>query len=304
MKKIIVRVILIIISIIVSITLVVASLFVWVNKTNGEIKSSGQVRKYLLYVPGTYDPGTPTPLIISMHGFVEWPAHQMEISRWNDLADENGFIVVYPSGTEFPLRWYTYDQPDSIKDLMQDVNFISDLIDELDRDYNIDKARIYANGLSNGAGMSFLLACKLSDRITAIGGVAGAYLLPWSDCTPSRPMPVILFHGTDDPIVPYLGGDSNRSGYRFPVISEWIGVWAGRNGCADAVIELPPIGEVSGIKYTNCEQNADVVLYTIHGGGHTWPGGEPLPEFIAGHTTQDIDASSVMWEFFQQYSLK
>ncbi|MCJ7623239.1 MAG: hypothetical protein MUO76_07030 [Anaerolineaceae bacterium] len=304
MKKIIVRFFLVIISVFVLITLLIAAIFFSVNKTNGEIESSGQTRKYLLYIPETYDPAAPTPLIISMHGFVEWPAHQMEISHWNDLADEFGFIIVYPSGTGFPLRWHTYDQPDTDISPLHEVRFISDLIDKLESKYNIDKTRIYANGLSNGAGMSFVLACKLSERITAIGGVSGAYLLPWSDCKPSRPMPVILFHGTDDPIVPYLGGESNRSDYQFPVIPEWISVWAERNECDDAALELPSNGEVSGIKYTNCEQDADVILYTIQGGGHAWPGGEPLPEFIVGHTTQDIDSSGVMWEFFDQYSLE
>ena len=81
-------------------------------------------------------------------------------------------------------------------------------------------------------------------------------------------------------------------------------MWAEQKEWDDAPIELPSNGEVSGIKYTNCDQNVDVILYTIHGGGHTWPGGEPLPEFITGPTTQDIDASRVMWEFFKQYSLK
>lgn len=90
-----------------------------------------------------------------MHGFVEWPAHQMEISRWNDLADKNGFIIVYPSRTGFPLRWYTYDQPNTKNNPMREVKFISDLIDKLDSEYNIDKTRIYANGLSNGAERLF-----------------------------------------------------------------------------------------------------------------------------------------------------
>ncbi len=142
----------------------------------------------------------------------------MQISGWNDLAEEHGFLVVYPEGTGFPRRWRAGGWPG---DPMADVVFISDLIDTLSAEYNIDPARIYANGLSNGGGMSFLLGCALSDRIAAIGGVAGAYALPLEDCLPSRPVPMIIFHGTVDAIVPYLGGPSEGSEFRLPVIPEW-----------------------------------------------------------------------------------
>ena len=118
-----------------------------VNRTNGEIISSGQKRTYLTYVPEFYDASKPTPLILSLHGFIEWPAHQMKISQWNKVADKYGFIVVYPSGTGFPLRWNA-----SGKSPNQDVIFITDLIDKLEAEYNIDSKRVYVNGLSNGGG--------------------------------------------------------------------------------------------------------------------------------------------------------
>ena len=155
------------------------------NKANGEIVSGGEKRAYLLHVPASYNPATPVPLVISIHGFAEWPAHQAQISRWNELADQHGFIVVYPSGTGFPLRWRAGCGAPS--DPMEDVTFIADLIDKLEKGYTIDKNRIYANGLSNGGGMSFMLACKLAGRIAAIGGVAGAYLFPMSACQPAGP---------------------------------------------------------------------------------------------------------------------
>ena len=199
-------------------------------KTNGMIVSFGQHRTYLLYVPASYDPATPMPLVISMHGFAEWPAHQMQISGWNKLADEYGFIVVYPSGSGFPRRWLASGRVGDSSDPMLDVIFISDLIDELKRQYNIEPARVYANGLSNGGGMSFLLGCKLSDRITAVGSVSGAYLFPLDGCKPSRPVPMIAFHGTADPIVPYQGGPSRRFNIPFPAIPEWMA--ARRNSTA------------------------------------------------------------------------
>jgi polyhydroxybutyrate depolymerase len=283
--------------------IVIAIVFSCLNRTNGEIYCAGRRRTYLLYVPETYDAATATPLVICLHGFAQWPAHQMEMTGWNELADQFGFIVVYPAGTGFPLRWNAGGELGTANDPLFDVIFLSDLIDSLQNEYNIDEARIYANGLSNGAGMSHMLACKLSDRIAAVGTVAGAYSLPWSECTPSRPVPVIAFHGTADPIVPYGGGRSRSPDLPLPAVEDWAATWAERNGCGDAPLELPSSGEVSAIRYTDCNKGADVVLYTVQGGGHTWPGGAPLPEWLAGHTTSDIDATEEMWEFFVQHPL-
>ena len=165
MKKKIFRLILIILGLPVVLIILLLGAFVLANNTNGTLFSSGENRAYLLYVPKSYDAAVPTPLVISIHGYAEWPAHQMEISHWNQLADQYGFIVVYPSGTQFPLRWRISGAPGNDVDLMQDVNFISDLIDKITAEYNIDSRRIYANGLSNGGGMSFALSCKLSERV-------------------------------------------------------------------------------------------------------------------------------------------
>ncbi|HSQ26563.1 MAG TPA: PHB depolymerase family esterase [Anaerolineales bacterium] len=294
MKKWLVRLVFVLIGLPLTLLLIGAVAFGIVNRSNGSLTSSGEERHYLLYVPESYNPSVPTPLVVSIHGFAEWPAHQMQISGWNELADQYGFILVYPMGTSFPLRWRATGG-EAYTPL--DVVFISDLIDKLAEEYNIDPARIYANGLSNGGGMSFLLSCKLSERIAAIGAVSGAYLLPWDACDPALPVPSVIFHGTADPIVPFEGGPSQAFDIPFPVITDWVGILAQRNGCDPAPQALPPSGAVSGVQYTSCQ--ADVVFYTIAGGGHSWPGGEPLPEFITGITTQDIDATAVMWEFFQ-----
>ena len=298
----IIRIPLIILGLATSLVLIAAVAYLILDRTNGAIVSAGEKRYYLLYVPESYDPSKPTPLVISIHGFSEWPAHQAQMTHWNDLAEEYGFIVVYPSGTKFPKRWRARVEPGS--DSMPDVTFISDLIDKLEGEYNIDPARIYANGLSNGGGMSVLLSCELSDRIAAIGTVAGAYSFPWSECPASRPVPTIVFHGTADPIVPYLGGPSHDPNDPLPSIPDWVETLAQRNGCSGAPIEIPAHGEVSGIRYSNCTQNANVIFYTIAGGGHSWPGGEPLPKWLVGHTTKDIDATRVMWEFFQEHPLR
>lgn len=301
MKKFIIRLLWVVFGLSVSLVLFVAIAFRLANRTNGTITSAGETRSYLLYVPESYDPSAPVPLVITIHGFAQWPAHQMQITHWNDLADEYGFIAVYPAGTGFPMRWRVGSRAGPEDGSMQDVTFISDLIAQLESEYNIDPDRIYANGLSNGGGMSFLLSCEMSDRIAAIGTVAGAFTLGWDDCQPSRPVPTMVFHGTADPIVPYAGGPYDDTGIRFPSIPAWVGTLAGRNDCEPEAVDIPSGGQVSGIRYAGCD--ADVVFYTITGGGHTWPGGEPIPEWIAGPTSQDIDATRTLWDFFLSHPL-
>lgn len=275
-------------------------LFIQINRSDGQIMTSEGPRKYLLHVPEGYNTEIPTPLVISIHGYAEWPAHQMQISHWNELAEEENFIVVYPRGTDFPLRWRT----NGLGDSLIDVQFIDDLITELEKDYNIDPKRIYANGLSNGGGMSFLLACKLSDRIAAFGGVSGAYVIKWGDCNPQRPVPAIIFHGTADPIVPFEGGPSQAFDVPFVNMPEWVRQLAERNGCDLSASEMPAQGEVDALQYRNCDRNADVDFYIINGGGHSWPGGDPLPRWIVGETSGDINATRLMWTFFKAHPLE
>ena len=298
----IIAVILALLAIPVVLTVVVTAAFFIRNRNNGTIVSAGHKRKYLLYVPRSYDRNKPAPLVISMHGAGGWPAQQRNVSGWNRLADREGFIVVYPSGIENggPRVWRVESGPG----LMDDVRFISDLIDEIERSSNIDRSRIYANGLSNGGGMSFVLSCTLSDRIAAVGLVAAAQTLPWRWCPDTRPVPMIAFHGTADPVIPYKGGPSWTSTRAFPDVSVWASKWAARNRCSPAPIESAAASDVTRREYTQCAGDASVVLYTIRGGGHSWPGGGPLPEWLVGPTSHSIDATSEMWKFFRAHPLR
>ena len=286
-----------------SLTLIAAVAYWLSDRTNGSLVSLGVKRKYLLYVPKSYDPATAVPLVISIHGYADWPAHQMQQSCWNDLAERYGFIVVYPSGLGLPKRWRIGGIPNRPSDPRPEVTFISDLIDKLAGQYNIDPTRIYANGFSNGGGMSFVLSCQLSERIAAIGSVAGAYLYPLSDCQPVRLVPAIVFHGTADPIVPYQGGPSRSFNLPFPPIPEWVEAQARRYGCTNAPQILSAQGKVSGVQYSDCATGPELVFYTIADGGHAWPGSKPLPKFFVGHTSADIDATQSMWAFFQRHPL-
>jgi len=271
------------------------------NRNNGSIVSSGEKREYLLYVPKSYDPTRPTPLVISMHGGGGWPVLQRDVSGWNRLADSHGFIVAYPSGLKVGgfRAWRVVHRGPG---LAKDVRFISDLIDDLEKAYNIDSTRIYANGLSNGGGMAFVLSCTLSDRIAAVGMVAAAQMLPFDWCTDHRPVPMISFHGTADPVVPYGGGSSWVAPFPFPDVPEWTASWARRHRCGSETVETAVAADVTRRESTDCADDAAVVLFTIHDGGHTWPGGEVLPEWFLGPTSRSIDATGQMWEFFQQFT--
>ncbi|MES1240424.1 MAG: PHB depolymerase family esterase [Acidobacteriota bacterium] len=273
----------------------------FLNRTSGAMVLSGQRREYLLYVPSSYDRSQPAPLVISLHGGGGWPAHQRDTSGWNRLAESQGFLVVYPAGSGAPRAW-SVDHGTGLQD---DVRFISELIDTLEAAYNIDPARIYANGLSNGAGMAFVLSCTLSDRIAAVGMVAAAYSLPWSWCTDPRPVPMITFHGTSDALTPYHGGRSPvfPDSLVLPDIPTWTSNWARRNQCGPNPVESVVAADVTRLEYPSCADDAAVVLYTVQGGGHTWPGGKPMPEELAGFTSNAVDATSRMWAFFREHRL-
>ena len=297
-KKIVLVVLLAVIGLPLVLMLAAFAWFRWEGATNGSVMTSGEARKYLLYVPKSYDRSKPTPLIISFHAAALRPQSEMEISRWNEVADQLGFIVVYPSGSDLPRVW-----PGGTRSLPRDVKYISDLIDKLAGEYNIDPRRIYADGMSNGGGMSFALSCKLGDRIAAAGAVSSAQTLPWERCDGSKPVPLIVFHGTADRFAPYHGGASPVAPEPFPDIPEWIARAAQRNQCKASPVETRVSPSVRRLSYGDCAGNADVVFYSVEGGGHTWPGGGPLPEWIVGPTTHEISADRIMWDFFMAHPL-
>jgi poly(3-hydroxybutyrate) depolymerase len=217
-RKIVIRAVLVVIGLPIVLVLLAFGFFYsvfyfpnWTSATTGTIVSSGEKREYLLYVPKSYDRAKPTPLVISLHTSMSWPSSSMAISQWNLVADEQGLVVVYPAGTgRGPKSWEMTGS--EMPSRMPDVIFISELIDKLEESYNIDKTRIYANGMSNGGGMAFVLSCTMSDRIAAVGMVSAGLDPGWSWCTDHRPVPVIAFHGTADPICLYNGGWSKLAG--------------------------------------------------------------------------------------------
>jgi polyhydroxybutyrate depolymerase len=277
----------------------VAGVYLAHNEISGTIAYGDGGRHYLLHVPANLDRNKPAPLVVSLHGAMGWPSLQRDITGWNRLADERGFIVVYPGGQgDGPKAWFMEGSDDPAR--MPDVKFIADLLDRAQASHKIDAARIYVEGLSNGGGMAFALACTMPQRIAAVGLVAAAMTLPPQWCTSPAPMPMIAIHGTADTIVPYAGGASPIAPKPFGPVPQWVAQWAARNGCAASAVEQKVAMDLTRAEYTPCTGGASVVFYTVHGGGHQWPGGRLLPEWLLGRRTPSVDATREVWDFFQK----
>jgi polyhydroxybutyrate depolymerase len=269
-------------------------------RTNGELTRGKARRRYLLHVPPGLDRGRPVPLVVVIHGFMQSPAHQAEMSRWDDLADEEGFITVYPMGTGIPLHWAVHEPVTSSQETRDHVDFIQHLVETVGAAYAVDPGRVYACGMSNGGGFASVLACELPDLFAAVGSVAGLYTYPLDASPSGRSVPLIAFHGALDRIVP-MAGSVQRMRYEVPAVADWMDAYARRCGCVDRSEErLSDALDV--VRYSGGPDDVEVVWYTVRDGGHTWPGGIPLPEAITGPTSDAIDATRVMWEFFTRHA--
>ena len=254
-----------------------------------QISTGGQVREFRLHVPPSYHPGQPMPLILNLHGFDSNAAQEEILSGMSIKADAAGFIAAYPEGLGKPQAWHF----GSLAEAQADVQFIRDLVGALENAGSIDPKRIYVTGISNGAEMSYRLACDAADVFAAFAPVSGAYQ-KYGDCHPGRPVPAVAFHSTDDKLLPYTGIPP-----LFLPVRDWAAEWAARNGCGATPAVTYQKGDVTGETWSGCDQGADVALYTIAGKGHSWPG-STMPAAI---TTRDIDATDAMWDFFAAHPM-
>lgn len=269
----------------------------------GTIMHDGIQRDYRLYVPAIYDGSTSVPLVLNLHGYTSNALQQEFYGNFNTIADTANFIVAIPNGTldgTGTTFWNAFDVPTETVD---DVGFLSALIDSLNADYNIDLNRVYTTGMSNGGFMSYKLSCDLSHRIAAMASVTGAMgSAMMLSCSPSHPMPVMEIHGTADPTVPYTGSGTIGSQPIVDVVDYWVNF----NNCNSTAIEtpVPNISATDGCTtdhflYTGGDNGSTVEHYRVNGGGHTWPGA-PID---IGVTSHDFSASVEIWRFFSQYTL-
>ncbi|HET8964101.1 MAG TPA: T9SS type A sorting domain-containing protein [Chitinophagales bacterium] len=265
------------------------------------IEVDGLTRSYRIYVPSAYDGSTAVPLLFNLHGYSSNSFEQEFYGEFRNIADTANFIMVCPDGTfdVYGFQYWNSFVADNIG--VDDVNFISNLIDTISSEYNINANRIYSTGMSNGGFMSYTLAGELSNRIAAIASVTGDITYDrFPAIMPTHPIPVMEIHGTADPTVPYVGTES------FMPIEDVVDYWVEFNNCnpTPEIIEVPDINPGDGCTathfiYSGGTNNADVELFRINGGGHTWPG----TILIIGVTNLDINASQEIWRFFSRYSL-
>ena len=277
----------------------------------------GRERSYLLTIPPAHDGRRPLPLVLDFHGLAEGAQIHTKMSNFGALANQEGFVVAFPNGMGQPQRWDLSIPPKPNPDLQ----FVDQLLDTLGHQLCIDTSRVYASGLSFGAFMSSFLACTRTNKFAAVAPVAGVTI--FKECTPRRPMPVIAFHGTGDPILRFNGGigpipgitaplpgpgattttlppaDLNGPGYPANVAT-----WAQRNGCDATPTDTKVSSEVLHRVY-HCPVGQDVEFYIIIGGGHAWPGSQFSRQVanIIGYTTMQIDATKTIWDFFKRFQL-
>lgn len=265
----------------------------------------GDYRTYLLHLPTGYDGSVELPLLIAMHGgFGSGPQLETQ-SKLSEKADESGFIVVYPEGVPSPLNIRTWNAGGccgyAMNNNIDDVGFISALIDSLTFGFAVDTDRIYATGMSNGAFMSYRLACEIPEKIAAIAPVAGTMNVDL--CEPSRAVPIIQFHSFLDSSVPYLGGIGDGvSNHYNPPIDSVQNAWAVMNNCNILNDTLYSGADYTHIRWSDCDCLYEQQFYITTDGGHSWPGG--MQTGIGDPPSESISANDLMWDFFQLYSLE
>lgn len=277
---------------------------VWGQSDLFYLEHDDNERSYRLYVPDSI-PSEDIALVIALHGGGGNSQGMRQLTRFNDVADEYGFIVVYPDGVDG--SWNDGRIPNTRRLQARlsndDVGFIALLIDTLISQYPINPEKVFATGISNGGAMSHRLGCDLSDKIRGIAVVTGN--MPTTlDCQPTQPLSVLIINGTDDPLVLWEGTTSNRGDLLGTRAS--LEFWRTFLMCDSTPIlaTLPDIAPddqttVSTETYPNCTDEQRLMLYIVDGGGHTWASGSQyLPVSVIGRVSYDINASEEIWNFF------
>jgi polyhydroxybutyrate depolymerase len=278
---------------------------------------NGMIRSYNMHVPKSIDSSVPVPLLVVLHGGGGNAERMEKTTRFDEIADRESFIVLYPQG--YKRQWNDGRKAGSIPAQhlnIDDVGFISALIDSICRKYRIDTTRIYVTGISNGGFMTTRLACELSDRLAAVAPVISTFPKELvNNCSPAGPLPIMIINGTADPLVPYTGGVVTVGKKpRGEVLSTraTLQFWIKNNNCSPVPIIKPieDIDKTDGCTaemqtYKGNAKSREVILIRVDGGGHTIPGGtQYLPKKIVGSVCSDFIAEEMIWRFFKNHSKK
>jgi poly(3-hydroxybutyrate) depolymerase len=318
-------------------------------------------RTYTVRLPRGYDHERKYPVVILLHGMNQDTDDMERLTRFDELADKDSIIAVYPSALHG--RWNVGVHPEEQRMAMgpgggrrhgggypgggypgggypgggypgggggyprggggypgggqpggqrreenrpapaDDLEFLNQMLDQIALKFSVDTTRIYATGLSEGGLMAMKVGCSMSDRIAAIAPV-GAAMPKTMICLPSRPMPVVMINGTSDPVVPFRGGTEHNLDVKVVSVEDSAKAWAKLDRCAEKPSQTKlPAREKGGMEtkvdtYDGCQQGAQVVSYSVKGGGNTWPGGEQYEvEKQIGKTSQDLNANETIWNF-------
>jgi len=266
------------------------------------VRSDGRIRTYRFHVPAVLADRGPFPLVFAFHGGSSRGDEMQWLTGLDAQADEVGVAVAYPDAVEG--NWAIgCDCTPADREGISDVAFVERLIDQLSEQLPVDAGRIYATGFSQGGMFASRLACEIPHRVAGIATVGGALTqVLASRCAPSRPVPVVAFHGTADPSVPYGGSPTVLAA------TATLGFWGAVDGCGGSVVE--PVADLSDdgtlvtrTRYLDCVAGTEVVLYSIEGGGHTWPGSPVAFPLGLGRVSYDISANRLMLESFSRHSL-
>lgn len=301
------------------------------------LDDEGTSREVERVIPPGYDGERPHPLILSLHGFTSTIEQQDLFSALPERAAERGYVLLTPQGVDATLPvgdegeevtgpfWNVRpDESGEVVGAQDDLGFLTGLIETTIAELCIDPDRVYVTGNSNGAGMAAALACALPGRLAAIAPVSGINLAP--PCPDLAPVSVVAFHGDADPLVSYEGERAAGVELGNPPVEEAVAAFARAAGCADEPTVSPLFDDVVRRRWVDCRPGLEVELFTVLGGGHTWPGmlnhldpealrelaeGMDLPAAagvdvaaIAGHMTRNLDATAVMLDFFDAHTAR
>jgi polyhydroxybutyrate depolymerase len=280
------------------------------------IHVGGVERKYVVHVPPGYDVGKPVPMVIMFHGGGGTARSEMIHTDWASKADQEGFLVVFPEGTspdptqpgDFLKNPQTWNDGSGrhYAGMVEadDVGFTSAMLDELLATFAVESKRIYATGFSNGASMACRVGVSLQQRIAAVAALGGHLLL--QEIELERPVSLLSIFGMDDPLNPPEGGEINFGAvYQQPPIEKSVLQWTEALGCMPEPEIIYDHNGVRAVSFAHCREDAEVILYTVEGLGHVWPGGKNLlPESWVGKPSDKLKANDVVWEFFEKHPMR